>query len=165
MSDSFCNPMDYSPPGFSVLGISQARILKWIATPFYWESSWLRDQTHALHWQVDSLPLSHQESLGQSSNQLVKQLWNSGRRCGLEIEIWKTDWFPWVEEIATGEQEYSKRRGDRGGGPRNITFKVKQSSRVNERRRCNEGQEDATEVKATSQQSHRNIYTCVHTHT
>ena len=25
----FCNPMDYSPPGFSVYGISQARILEW----------------------------------------------------------------------------------------------------------------------------------------
>ena len=69
------------------------------------------------------------------------------------------------EEIATGQQEYSKRRGHRGGDPRNITFKVKQSSRVNERRRCNEGQEDVTEVKGTSQQSHRNIYMYVYIHT
>ena len=53
----------------------------------------------------------------------------------------------------------------KGGDPRNITFKVKQSSRVNERRRCNEGQEDATEVKGTSQQSHRNIYMYVYIHT
>ena len=68
------------------------------------------------------------------------------------------------EEIGTGEQEYSKRRGDQGGNPSNITFKLKQSSRVNERRRCNEGQEDATEVKGTSQQSHRNICTCIYTH-
>ena len=68
------------------------------------------------------------------------------------------------EEIATGQQEYSKRRGDRGGDPRNITFKVKQSSRVNERRRCNEGQEDATEVKATSQQSQKYLHVCIYTH-
>ena len=27
--------MDYSPPGFSVHGILQARILEWIAVPFF----------------------------------------------------------------------------------------------------------------------------------
>ena len=26
-----CDPVDYSPPGFSVHGILQARILKWVA--------------------------------------------------------------------------------------------------------------------------------------
>ena len=29
-----CNPMDCSPPGSSVHGISQARILEWVAIPF-----------------------------------------------------------------------------------------------------------------------------------
>ena len=29
----FCDPMDYSPPGFSVHGILQARILVWVAMP------------------------------------------------------------------------------------------------------------------------------------
>ena len=28
-----CDPMDHSPPGSSVLGIRQARILEWVATP------------------------------------------------------------------------------------------------------------------------------------
>ena len=31
---TLCDPMDCSPPGFSVHGILQARILEWIATPF-----------------------------------------------------------------------------------------------------------------------------------
>ena len=31
MSDSFCDPMDGSLPGSSVHGISQARILEWVA--------------------------------------------------------------------------------------------------------------------------------------
>ena len=31
---TFCNPMDYSPPGSSVHGILQARILEWVAIPF-----------------------------------------------------------------------------------------------------------------------------------
>ena len=34
MSDSFCDPMDCSPPGSSVHGILQARILEWVAISF-----------------------------------------------------------------------------------------------------------------------------------
>ena len=45
MSDS-CNTMDYSPPGSSVHGISQARILEWLAVSYSRGSSCPRDQTH-----------------------------------------------------------------------------------------------------------------------
>ena len=31
---TLCNPMDYNPPGSSVHGISQARILEWVAISF-----------------------------------------------------------------------------------------------------------------------------------
>ena len=31
---TLCDPSDYSPPGFPVHGILQARILKWVAIPF-----------------------------------------------------------------------------------------------------------------------------------
>ena len=31
---TLCDPMDGSLPGFSVLGILQARILEWVAIPF-----------------------------------------------------------------------------------------------------------------------------------
>ena len=31
---TLCNPMDYSPAGFSVHGILQAMILEWVATAF-----------------------------------------------------------------------------------------------------------------------------------
>ena len=34
-----CNPMDCSPPGSSVQGILQARILEWVALPSSRESS------------------------------------------------------------------------------------------------------------------------------
>ena len=37
--------MDCSPPGPSVRGILQARILEWVAMPSFRESSWTRDQT------------------------------------------------------------------------------------------------------------------------
>ena len=43
---TLCNPMDCSPPDFSVLGIFQARILEWVAISFSRGFSRLRDQTH-----------------------------------------------------------------------------------------------------------------------
>ena len=42
---TLCNPMDCSPPDFSVHGILQARILEWVAIPFSRESSRLRDRS------------------------------------------------------------------------------------------------------------------------
>ena len=44
---TICDRMDCSPPGFSVLGILQARILEWIAIPFSRGSSWPRDRNQA----------------------------------------------------------------------------------------------------------------------
>ena len=46
---TLCNSMDCSPPGSSVHGISQARILQWVAISFSRGSSWLRDQTQFCH--------------------------------------------------------------------------------------------------------------------
>ena len=40
-----CDPMDFSPPAFSVHGILQARILAWVVIPLSWGSSWPRDWT------------------------------------------------------------------------------------------------------------------------
>ena len=34
LCSTLCDPVDYSPPGFSVHGISQASILEWVAIPF-----------------------------------------------------------------------------------------------------------------------------------
>ena len=42
---ALCNPMDCSPPGSSVHGILQARILRWVAISFSRGSSQPRDQT------------------------------------------------------------------------------------------------------------------------
>ena len=42
---TLCNPMDCSPPGSSVHGIPQARILEQVAIPFSRGSSPLRDGT------------------------------------------------------------------------------------------------------------------------
>ena len=40
------DPMDCSPPGSSVHGIFQARILEWMAIPFSRGSSWPRGRAH-----------------------------------------------------------------------------------------------------------------------
>ena len=42
---ALCDPIHCSPPGSSVYGILQARILEWVAIPFSWGSSQLRDWT------------------------------------------------------------------------------------------------------------------------
>ena len=42
---TLCDPMDCSPPGSSVHGILQARILEWVAISFSRGSSQPRDQT------------------------------------------------------------------------------------------------------------------------
>ena len=39
-----CEPMDYSPPGSSICGIFQARILEWVAISYSRRSSQPRDQ-------------------------------------------------------------------------------------------------------------------------
>ena len=42
---TLCDPMDCSPPGSSVPGTLQTRILEWVAIPFSGVSSQPRDQT------------------------------------------------------------------------------------------------------------------------
>ena len=46
---TLCNLMDCSPPGSSVHGILQARILEWVAVSFSRGSSWVRNQTQVFH--------------------------------------------------------------------------------------------------------------------
>ena len=42
---TLCNSIDCRPPGSSVHGILQERILEWVAIPFSRGSSWLRNRT------------------------------------------------------------------------------------------------------------------------
>ena len=46
VSHSVMTHMDYSPSGFSVHGILQARLLEWVAKPFSRASTWPRGRTH-----------------------------------------------------------------------------------------------------------------------
>ena len=49
LSLTLCDPMDCSPPGFSDHGISQAKILEWVAISFSRGSSQPRSQTQVSH--------------------------------------------------------------------------------------------------------------------
>ena len=65
----FCDPMNCKSPGFSVHGISQARILKWIAVSFSRKIFSTQGLNPCLlntcpTLQADSLPLSHQDHNG-----------------------------------------------------------------------------------------------------
>ena len=75
VSDSFVTPWT-SLPASSVCGISQARVLEWVAVSFSRGSSLIQRSNpylpHLLHWQVGSSPLSHLGSpLPSSSFQVI----------------------------------------------------------------------------------------------
>ena len=62
---TLCDPMDCSPPGSSVHGILQARILDWGASPFSRDLLILGDQgsnPSLLHYRQDFYHLCHQGS-------------------------------------------------------------------------------------------------------
>ena len=69
---TLCDPMDCSPPGSSVHGIFQARVLEWGAIAFSRGSSWPRDQTRVSRIVGRCFyHLSHQGSLATNSSILA----------------------------------------------------------------------------------------------
>ena len=70
---SLCNPMNCSPPGSSIHGILQLRILEWVAMPSFRGSSWLKNRTPPLlHCRRLSLDhwghISHEVFMSPSSS-------------------------------------------------------------------------------------------------
>ena len=61
---TLCDPMDCSPPGFSVHGILQARILEWISIPFSRGTSQSRIEPWSPVSQADLYRLSYREVCG-----------------------------------------------------------------------------------------------------
>ena len=65
---TLCGPMDYSPPGISVHGILQTRILEWVGCQALLQGIFLTQGSNScflylLHWQAGSLPLAPPEKL------------------------------------------------------------------------------------------------------
>ena len=58
---TLCNSMDCSPPGSSVWGILQARILEWVVIPFSGDLLYPGIEPGSPALQADSLPSEPQE--------------------------------------------------------------------------------------------------------
>ena len=62
---TLCDPMDFSPPGSTVHGISQARILQWVAVTLQGIFPIQGSKLHLLHFRQILYPLSHLGSLDE----------------------------------------------------------------------------------------------------
>ena len=73
---TLCDPIDCSPPGFSVHGILQARILEWVAMPSSRGSALLDPEIEPTSpaLQADSLPLSPKGSPKKQMKALIQPL-------------------------------------------------------------------------------------------
>ena len=104
---ALCDPMDCSPPGSSVHGIFQVRILEWVAISYFRGSSWPRDQTdvscvsgtgrqilyHCTAWvalsqQLLSSPLFRWRNWG-TERLKTSPRWHSKWGSELEFKPWK----------------------------------------------------------------------------
>ena len=77
---TLCHLMDCSLPGSSVHGISQAKILEWVAIPFSRDPSDAGIEPKSPPLQADSLPPELREA-----NVLVCRVWNLARHDGLRL--------------------------------------------------------------------------------
>ena len=74
---SFCDPMNSSPPGSSVHGISQVRILKWVSISLSKGSSRPMDRNRQVlyHWATrEALPFKHFARTSEKENVLKKNV-------------------------------------------------------------------------------------------
>ena len=95
-----CNPKDCSPPGFSVHGILQPKILEWVVISFSRDSSPPRDWTHVSHssWIGRQILYhwanweTHSYTLGVSLFIRTQVIWNQGPTLKLVHVIrWQVD--------------------------------------------------------------------------
>ena len=93
---TLCDPMDYSPPGISVHGISEARILEWVVISFSRGSFWPRDWPRPSSLQADSL---HLETPGKP---IFLQVSPIGDSFNLAPSFWKAEFDGSGEEGGWG---------------------------------------------------------------
>ena len=112
---TLCHPMNCSPPGSSIHGILQARILKWVAISFSRGSSWPRDRTQVsriagrhfnlwatrafnkIRMSFSSSPPSHGLYLQRFGLSLTVTI--SKRLC-LTFRIWISNLFVWLPTLS-----------------------------------------------------------------
>ena len=115
----------YSPPGFSVYGISQARMLEWVAISYFRGSSWWSNEQwsnlcllYLLHWQVDSSPLCY---LGSPRKGFIpwkrKQGGDLSLLHAMSMVLRECDVPTWGGHQKTARQQASHPRGKQIGDP------------------------------------------------
>ena len=108
---TLCNPIDYSLPGSTVHGISQARILERVAISFSRGSSWPRDQIHVSCTTGGFLPT---ELLGKpySSSAIFQLLLYCLRENAMATHSSTLAWeIPWTGEPGRLQSMGSRRVG------------------------------------------------------
>ena len=90
--------MDCRPPGSSVHGISQVRILEWVAISFSRGSSWPRNQTHisCIAGRFFTTEPPGMPALNGEPKSLQGSLLNSPRRESQYLPLQKRTAFYWV---------------------------------------------------------------------
>ena len=96
---TLCDPVDCSPPGSSVHGIVQARILEWVAMAFLRGSSQPGDWTcisciagrFVTHWATWEACTCHIEQINQCSSRGLHSHWqflpnDRASKCGLQCQ-------------------------------------------------------------------------------
>ena len=82
---TLCDPMDCRPPGFSVHGILQARVLEWEAISFSGDRPSEGSNPCLLHQQVNSLPL---EPPAKPDQREQRHSVNTQRTCFYQISTY-----------------------------------------------------------------------------
>ena len=89
MSDSL-RPCGLYPPGSSIHGLLQARILEWVAIPFSRGSSWPRDQTWVSHTAGKCFNLW---ATREANIRYVRYIWADKSQSCASFK-WGMCWFP-----------------------------------------------------------------------
>ena len=101
---TLCSPTDCSPPAYSVHGMLQARILKYIAVSFSRGSSRSRDWTQSPALQVDSLLSEPPRKLSKNSYNSVieRQMIPSNKREKTTDTTWMESqkYWSWLKEVS-----------------------------------------------------------------
>ena len=79
---TLCDPMDCSPPGSSVRGISQARTLEWVAISLSRGSPWPRDQTHI-----------------SCTGSWILHHWATRESPMRKLRLTEIKWFSWITQL------------------------------------------------------------------
>ena len=131
-----CDPMDCNPPGSSGHGVSQARILKWVAITYPRE---LPDQglnpclLHLLHWQAGTLHCTTWEAVNLPLG-FLKTVPSSDSL--IPLTCFHCHLYPSLLGSSLGRiQGYPRDEGHRQGKPRETSLDRAKSARERERER------------------------------